>query len=162
GLGSTPTRRITLPHHALDPGRVLAEGVAAGLVIGSPAAEPVDAPRVQVLAPGVAPRLRQRVVDRPAIDGVSHQGSHEPRAVSPCLAVYVDGPVVRVADEGEERLRLGVRGGLLSLERQRREVLDPGPFGRLLVFRGEPEVDTDPATMMRHPGPSSLVPGPTA
>src|SRR2546422_7730343 len=39
------------------------EGVAAGLVIGSPAAEPADVPREKVLALGVAPRLRQRLVD---------------------------------------------------------------------------------------------------
>src|SRR5438477_504246 len=133
--------------------------MAAGLVIGSPAAEPVDVPRVQVLAPGVTPRLRQRLVDRPAIDGVSHQGSHEPRAVSPCLAVDVDGPVVRVADEGEERLRLGFRGGLLSLERQRQVVLEPGPFGRLVVLREEAEVDDGPDAMIAEPGPSGLVPG---
>src|SRR5438477_38531 len=53
------------------------------------------------------------------------------------------------------------RGGLLSLERQRQVVLEPGPFGRLVGRREEAEVDDGPDAMIAEPGPSGLVPGRT-
>src|SRR5437763_14149113 len=98
--------------------------MAAGLVAGGPPPEPRDVLRGQLRPLAVRPRLRQRPLERPAVDRIAHERGHHPGSAPAGSAVDVHGPILRVSYEGQESLGVGLRWRLRLLARQPANVLE--------------------------------------
>src|SRR5207249_7193472 len=87
----------------LDPTRARRMG-------GGPLVQPGHAKLAEALSVAVGARLLESLVHGPPVHGVTRQGRHHARAISPRSTVKVVRLVLRARDECQELLGLACRG----------------------------------------------------